>query len=496
MSDRSIRRAVVRRSHLWFFSIYFSHYMQYPTAQFQKEIFALSEDESAGMLVLVAFRGSAKSTIMSMSYPLWAILGDQGKKFVLLLSQTQRQAQQLLKNIKEELERNALLAADLGPFREETDEWGSTALVFSRLQARITAASTEQSIRGVRHMQHRPDLIICDDVEDIASTRTYESRQKTYQWLTGEVIPAGDRHTRLIIIGNLLHHDSLVMRIKKSIEQGLLDGTYREYPLLDANQKCLWPGKYPNAEAIEAEKKKTGDTRTWMREYLLTIVPDEDQVVHHEWIHRYVTMPRLNDPTYLYSVAAVDLAISQKESADCMAIVMASVFRDGDDSKAYVHAYPINQRLGFIQQQEAVKKVEKSLEFGRKPVILIEAISYQLSLVEQLVREGIHTIPITHLAGDKRTRLSFITPHIQSGKILFPQKGADVLLQQLLGFGAERHDDLVDALVMVINYCIQNPGRGVSLTEVMRVMQEANEEWLNGDNPCRPITAGIWNKQF
>jgi hypothetical protein len=34
----------------------------------------------------------------------------------------------------------------------------------------------------------------------------------------GEVIPAGDRNTRLIIVGNLLHEDSLLMRIKEEIE--------------------------------------------------------------------------------------------------------------------------------------------------------------------------------------------------------------------------------------------------------------------------------------
>lgn len=230
--DRKVRTAITKRSHWYFFHFYFAHYVKYATALFQAEIFDLTENEAAGNFFVVAFRGSGKSTIITTSYPLWAILGEQQKKFVLILCQTQSQAKQHMMNLRRELENNALLKSDLGPFREESDEWGSSSLVFSKLGARITAASSEQSIRGLRHNQHRPDLIIGDDVEDLASTKTREGRNKTYQWLTGEVIPTGDRTTRLVIVGNLLHEDSLLMRIKENIERQKIKGVFKEYPLV------------------------------------------------------------------------------------------------------------------------------------------------------------------------------------------------------------------------------------------------------------------------
>jgi len=34
--------------------------------------------------------------------------------------------------------------------------------------------------------------------------------------------------------------------------------------------------------------------------------------------------------------------------------------------------------------------------------------------------------------------------------VKFPEQGCEDLLMQLLGFGVESHDDLVDALVMLI----------------------------------------------
>jgi hypothetical protein len=111
-------------------------------------------------------------------------------------------------------------------------------LVFKKHGARITVASAEQSIRGIRHNEHRPDLIICDDVEDVQSTKTREGRDKTYHWLRGEVVPAGDRNTRLIIVGNLLHEDSLLMRIKDEIAKGKAKGIFKEYPLIDNHGVC------------------------------------------------------------------------------------------------------------------------------------------------------------------------------------------------------------------------------------------------------------------
>jgi len=138
-------------------------------------------------------------------------------------------------NIRNELEDNDLLKRDLGPFQEESDEWGSHSLVFSKHGARITVASTDQSIRGLRHNEYRPDLIICDDVEDVQSTKTREGREKTYHWLRGEVLPAGDRTSRLIIVGNLLHEDSLLMRIKEEVNQSRTSGVFKQYPLRSEN---------------------------------------------------------------------------------------------------------------------------------------------------------------------------------------------------------------------------------------------------------------------
>ncbi len=474
--DPATRRAVSRESFYWFFNIYFPHYVKYRTAEFHREIFQLLEKDDADMFVLVAFRGSGKSTIVTMAYVLWAILGRQKKKYAIIAGLTQRQARQHLQNIKRELESNAILKLDLGPFREEQDEWGSLSLVISNCGAKITAASTEQSIRGMRHGQYRPDLIICDDVEDLASVKTMESREKTHKWFSGDVVPAGDVNTRIIVVGNLLHEDSLVMRLRESIENKELSGLFKKYPFLDESGVCLWPGKFPDEESIENERKKIGNYNAWMREYMLAIIPEDDQLVLPEWIQRYDTLPREDELRYL--IASADLAISQSEASDYTAIVSAKVYGWGDNIKIYILPHPVNKRIRFVQQVETIKAISK--EYNGKIKIIIESNGFQQALVDQLVKEHCPVEGIKQYGQDKHARLSMVTQHIESGAVLFPKFGVDLLIQQLVGFGVEKHDDLTDAFTILVSYCMTNNGRSPKETfdEFLRLNKH-----LSGHDP-------------
>ncbi|MDD3531462.1 MAG: hypothetical protein PHV99_02665 [Candidatus Pacebacteria bacterium] len=454
--DRKVRTAITRASHFLFFHFYFAHYVKYPTAPFQRELFHLSERQDVRNLFVVAFRGSAKSTIFTTSYPVWAILGEQQKKFVLILCQTQAQAKQHMMNLRRELEGNALLKNDLGPFQEEQNEWGSSSLVFSKLDARITAVSTEQSIRGLRHNQHRPDLIIGDDLEDIASTKTREGRNKTYQWLTGEVVPAGDRDTRMIIIGNLLHEDSLMMRLKEDVDEKRINGVFREYPLLQG-QEILWPGKYPTMEEVENERRKAANEYAWQREYLLNIVPDEDQAILPEWIHYYDAIPdKIKiDNTYTSHTEiriGIDLAISKSDSADYTAMVPGLLYETRNYGyRIYILPKIVNRRMSFPETVETCKALYKSYSDKngwQEPSLVIEDVAYQKALPEQLKSEGLRNVKTTRPGNhDKRSRLVLTANMLKSGKVLFPREGAEQLIQQIVHFGVEKHDDLADAFV-------------------------------------------------
>ena len=453
--DRAVRTSITKQNHMMFFHIYFAPYVTHKTARFQKEIFSLSEDKSIPMTVIVAFRGSGKSTIMNMSYPLWAILGQQQKKFVVMLSQTQRQARQHLINLKRELESNDLLRADLGPFQEQTDEWGSYALVIPKYNAKIMAASTEQSIRGLRHGQHRPDLIIADDVENLESVKTKESRDKTHDWLVGDIIPAGDQDTRIIIVGNLLHEDSVLMRLKQGIADNKINGVFREYPLIDEHNNSLWPGKYPDKNALDNLKRTIGSETAWQREYLLRIISDNERVIHPGWLQYYDTIPPFDDDhRFRFTATGIDLAISLRDSADYTAMVSAHVFGYEDKLKIYIAPNPINKRMTHFQTLETAKQLSKTLGNGDMTWLLVEDVGYQQAVSQELERAGYPARPIKIHGSDKRSRLALTSHMVQNSTVLFPKKGAEQLISQLVGFGVEKHDDLADAFSLLVNKII------------------------------------------
>lgn len=450
MKDRLVRTSITRDSFLYFFHFYYAHYVKYETADFQKEIIHNLEKSALENMYVVAFRGSGKSTMVTTAYPIWAILGKQQKKFCVVFCQTRTQAKQHMMNIRSELEGNDLLKKDLGPFQEESDEWGSYSLVFNKSGARITVASTEQSIRGIRHNEHRPDLIICDDVEDVQSTKTREGRDKTYQWLYGEVIPSGDRKTRLIIVGNLLHEDSLLMRIKDDIENKRSRGIFREYPLIDDYNECLWPGKYPKPQDLEEEKMKVASEISWQREYLLRIIPSDDQVIYPEWIQYYDDLPGTKHKAYRGTYAGVDLAISTKDSADYTAIVSAHVYGRREKMRIYILPNPIAKKLNFPAQVDLMKNFKNTQMPRRQDTLFVESVSYQEALPQMLEINGIEAEAVKP-RGDKRTRLSLTSTSIKSGIIKFPRQGCDDLIRELVGFGVEKHDDLADAFSLLVN---------------------------------------------
>lgn len=446
LNDAAVRKTLATQSHYWFFHVYFAHYVKYATADFQREMFALTESPKERLAVIVAFRGSAKSTIMTLSFPIWAILGRQQKKFVVLISQTQQQAKLHLTNLRRELEANDLLRMDLGPFEEQDEEWSSGSIVLPKYNARITALSVEQSIRGQRHGSYRPDLIICDDVEDLASVKTREGRDKTHQWLVGDVIPSGDVSTRIFVVGNLLHEDSLMMRLKEDIETGKLDGAFKSYPLL-RDGRILWPGKYPAEEHIAALQKTIGNETAWQREYLLRIVSDAGRVVHPEWLHYYDELPALS--AIRHAATGIDLAISERETADCTAMVTAYICGYSDRLRVFILANPINERLTFPQTEQRIMAL-REMHGGITSLVYIEDVGYQRALIQSLNGKHVQAEGVSVLGQDKRSRLMLTTSMIQNGIVCFPRRGAEPLIQQLIGFGIEKHDDLADAFSLLI----------------------------------------------
>ena len=157
----------------------------------------------------------------------------------------------------------------------------------------------------------------------------------------------------------------------------------------------------------------------------------------------------MNGYDFRYTAAAVDLAISEKETAHLTAMVPAKVYFYGQDVKIYILPYIINKRLTFPQTVEQVKMLSTSINNGYPVRLFIEDVAYQKALIQELNRQGCHAEGVNP-GQDKRARLTLTTQLLENGNILFPRKGCEELVTQLTGFGYEKYDDLADAFSMLI----------------------------------------------
>jgi predicted phage terminase large subunit-like protein len=449
VGDKKVRSRITTQSFRYFFATYFGHYIKYDFAPFHFEMFRLAENEKNKTIVVIGARNSAKSAIMNTALSIWSVLGAPKKNFVIIASRTQQKAKQHFMNLRKELESNALLRNDLGPFKTEESQWGSS-IVLTKYDAQISFASAEQSLRGMRYKQYRPDLLIADDIEDSDSVRTIDGRNDTYSWITNDAIPAGDlEKMRVVLLGTLLHEDSVMMRFKKDIAEGTRDGIYREYPLMDANGNILWKGKYPDQAAVESERLRVGSDKAWAQEFLLRIVSDSERVVHPEWI-KYAECPApTRENGYRGSYIGIDPAISEEKKAACTAMVVIRVFGWGKNMRIYVLPYPINERIGLPTIIERAKTLSNMYGNGIKAKIYIEDVGFQKGLV-QVLEEQRFPAEGVRPQGDKRARLALISHHIKNGTVLFAPRGNEELVAQLVNFGSETYKDLADALSMLI----------------------------------------------
>lgn len=477
--DQAVRIETAAKNHFMFFHIYLAGHVKYPIAPFHSEMFGITQQQDIKIATIMAFRGSAKSTIFSFSYPIWAVTGEQQCKHIWLISQTQPQAKLLLANIRAELEDNELLRADLGPFEEQDDEWGASSIVIPKYGARITAASIEQSVRGLRHRASRPDLIIIDDMENLASVKTHESRTKTYEWLTGEIFPAGDKDTRFILIGNYLHEESAIARVAQSIQNGERRGRTLRVPILEENGVITWIGKYPDIAAVEAEKALIGDNRAFQREYMLISVGVNTAIIKPDWITYYDELPGQGyDHRHLFSAIGIDLAIVVSETSDFTAMVSAHIYKIDGKVSIYILPSPINKRMEFPETVITSERLSKSVWPGSRTRLYIEDVGYQASIIQTLKNKSYHVVGFKPQGQDKASRLALTTPAIVDGTVLFPRSGTEDLLRQLVGFGSERHDDLADAFAILVLLALEDldryTGSGITIGSTKGTVFDTN----------------------
>lgn len=428
---------------------------------------------------VAAPRGHAKSTVMTLKNVLHAALYGY-KQYILLISDTETQAAGFLESIKYELETNPRILRDFGE-QVGKKTWKTSSILLNN-GCRIDAVGTGQKLRGRRNYQRRPDLILCDDIENDEGVRTSEQRRKTADWFWKAVCKAGDSYTDLVAIGTILHYDSLLAKLLDN--PGFSSETFRavlsespsplweawrkrftdlsdpkreEHALsfyrahkreMNAGAKVLWPQKFSYYD-LQVMRLTEGDA-AFQSEMQNEPINPEDCLFSPAWFQHYdLSALNLGSPSFRF-YGYCDPSLGQSAHSDYSAIITLAV--DGESGLTYVLLADIARRHPD-QIITDILSTERRLRltYGKGYTLFgAETNQFQWFLKEQLAKEsarqGVY-LPIQGVRSteDKTIRVSALQPDIKNGYLRF---GPDqrLLLEQLAQFPLGAHDDGPDAL--------------------------------------------------
>ena len=479
----------------YFGKYYLSHYFTRPSPSFHRQLAELWRrrvmkgkdpiSDCAAMLTdkgtrsaIAAPRGHAKSTVMSLQNVLHAALYGY-KRYILLISDTEAQAVSFLDAIKYELETNERLLRDFGEQPGKT--WKSGSIVLAN-GCRIDAVGSGQKLRGRRNYERRPDLILCDDIENDEGARTAEQRQKTADWFWKAVCKSGDSYTDILVIGTILHHDSLLANL---LENPGFQGRKYKAVLSDAASP-LWgdwerlvtdltdPKREQTAHAFFYKHRKEmleGAKVLWSEKLsyydlrLMRLTEGESAfnsemqnqpidpsacLFSSQWF-RYYNPAEVNfrAPAFRF-YGYCDPSLGRSATSDYSAIITLAV--DSGSGLGYVWDADIQRRhpdriIADILEKERLLRRET----GRGYTLFgAETNQFQWFLKEQLAsesaRQGLY-LPVQGVRAteDKGLRIESLQPDVKNGYILF-RRDQTLLLQQLSQFPLGAHDDGPDAL--------------------------------------------------
>jgi predicted phage terminase large subunit-like protein len=164
-------------------------------------------------VAIAAPRGHAKSTAITYSYVL-ANICFRMKRFILIVSDTEEQAGRFVTDIVNELLENDNIRAVFG-IRGPVKETATDAIIEFEdgYKCRIIAKGSEQKLRGMKWDNLRPDLVVCDDLENDEIVMNDDRRIKFRNWFYGALVPCKSIKGQIRIVGTILHMDSMLQRL-------------------------------------------------------------------------------------------------------------------------------------------------------------------------------------------------------------------------------------------------------------------------------------------
>lgn len=435
-------------------------------------------------VAIAAPRGHAKSTAITFGYGLATLLFRE-RKFMLLVSDTESQASMFLGMFKQELQDNQELIDLFGlkrndkglvDFKEKGSETDVIVEFNDGHKFRIIAKGAEQKLRGLIWNGSRPDIILCDDLENDESVMNADRRKKMYNWFIGALLPSLADRGIVRVVGTILHSDSLLEKFmpnpsdKQTVSTPLKEYSLRKqmwkavkYRAHDRDFKeLLWPTKKTPEQfkQLYQQAVKDGTTDTYSREYLN--YPIDEAVSFFKRGDFLKTTLEDKDKTLNYYITA-DLAISEAERADFSVFVIAGV-----DEDKYIHVkLVIRERLDgrdIVDTLLMLQKMYNPVAVGIEDMQVSKSIGPFLR--EEMIKNNtyINLLLLKHGGKDKVTRARSIQARMRAHGVKFDveEDWFPAFEDECLTFPRGKNDDQVDAfayLGLMLDLLIEAPSK-------------------------------------
>lgn len=368
------------------------------------------------------------------------------RTFILYVSESGPHAKTQLGNVKRELEINPLILEVFGTFQPERQsslKW--TEEEIHTLNGVFVAARGQGAqVRGLNINGIRPNQVIIDDVEDKESVSTDEQRAKLREWAYGDlfpILPAMDPTAALVMLGTLLHAESLLMTVANDPKF-----TAIRFGAQDPDGDYIWPEMKDEAklEIDKASFAAAGQLHTFYMEYHSTLRHDATAKFRAE----FITIRSYDRSDFAAVAMAIDPAISNKPGADFFSICVAGMTQRGE-----INILESVGDIGVPPREQIDEYFRLSLRWNvnRHGV---ESIGYQAALVH-LMREEMfrrkryfEIIPITHSMKKEERVEGILQPRYAAGYITH-RTNFPLLVQQLLDWPRGKMD-FPDSAAMAI----------------------------------------------
>ena len=429
----------------------------------------------------MAFRGAAKSTLAEEALCIEACFG--WVQNVLVLGESEQRAVDRLRTIKHIFETNDYLQAlfEIGP----GDIWTEAKVTLSN-GIILQAYGRGQSLRGVKHLDTRPDMIFFDDIVDKESVATPEARAKTMEWFTSTVMPSRGKNARMRMAATPLHPEALAPTLVNAEKSWL----FKTYPIMyrDADNAWAptWPARFPMGAVmkIKADLEEIGRAEDFTQEYMCQARNPATQTFTAD-MFRVEPTPRSWHAVYaMYDPART----THKKSATTGKVVWSWVGR-----KLVIWDASAERWM----PDEIVDDIFKVDDEYRPVAIGVEETGLNEFLLQPVrtrqVQKG-HTVPLRALHAPKG-KLDFIRalqPYFRAGDVVFARELPD-LRNQLLGFPSGAIDApnaLAYALKMRAGAPVYDGFNGEHIVEDLEPLTRS-PLWLAVNSDGRVTTAAL-----